>query len=270
MLEKILTDGVNEAVWELFHENSKVSRAEQHPVYKVRPPDSAIVRVMQQLHTVLPYTDFPKVALPGELPPSTQPFDDVLRRRATAREFTGESIRLDQLAKILVMSYGITQSREGTSFPRDLRVIPSGGALYPLELFLYATKVEGLEPGLYHYNPERYELDALRLGDQTDRVCGLFVQPALAASAAAVVFIAAVFARSVFKYGDRGYRFILLEAGHLGQNANLTAQEMGLASVNIGGYFDRDVDRYLGLDGVNRSSVYALFLGHLAVGRTPA
>jgi SagB-type dehydrogenase family enzyme len=269
MIENLFTDGANEAVWELFHENSKLSWAVRHPVYKLRPSDASVARVMRQMHSVQPYTDFPKVPLPEQLPGSVRSFDEVLRERATARELTGGGIALDQLAKVLALSYGITQPQEGTRFPRDLRVIPSGGALYPLELFLYASRVEGLEPGLYHYNPERHELDVLRPGEQLQRVSRLFVQPALAASAAAVVFITAFFARSVFKYGDRGYRFILIEAGHLGQNASLAAQEMGLGTVNVGGYFDRDVDRYLGLDGVNRSTVYALFLGQLALARVP-
>lgn len=267
MLEQLITDGVNEALWELFHENSKMSRADRHPVHKVRPSDAAIVRAMRQLHTVHPYPDFPKVPLPEQLPPATRDFDEVLRGRLTAREFTGEGLELGQLARILALSYGITQAQEGTPFPRDLRVIPSGGALYPLELYLYANRVEGLGPGLYHYNPECHNLDLLREGDARERVAGLFVQPSFASSAAAIMFVAAFFARSVFKYGDRGYRFILLEAGHLGQNANLVAQEMGLATANVGGYFDRDVDRYLGLDGVNRSTVYALFIGHLKTGR---
>ncbi len=270
MLERILADGTDQALWEFYHENSKLSLAEPHPVFKFRPTDSAVVRVMNHLYTVQPYTDFPKAPLPENLPPSTERFDDVLRNRITARAFTGEPIGLDQLAKVLTFCYGITQLQEDTNFPRDLRVIPSGGALYPLEVFLYAARVEGLAAGLYHYNPERHELDVLGSSDDVDQLRNLFVQPDLAASAAAVMFITAVFARTVFKYGDRGYRFILLEAGHLGQNANLTAQEMGLATVNVGGFLDREADRYLGLDGVNRSTVYALFLGRLAAGRVPA
>ena len=75
------------------------------------------------------------------------------------------------------------------------------------------------------------------------------------------MFVTAVFFRSTFKYGDRGYRFVLLEAGHLAQNACLAAAALGLAAAPIGGYFDRDVDRQLRLDGLSESSVYALLLG---------
>jgi SagB-type dehydrogenase family enzyme len=265
-----MTDNCDEALWELFHENSKLSWSDRHPTFKLRPNDAAVIRMMRQLHAVHPYTDFPKVALPECLPPATRNLDEVLRERVTARAFSGAGVRLDQLGKVLAMSYGITQASEGTPYPRDLRIIPSGGALYPLELYVYAARVDGLEAALYHYNPERHNLDLLRAGDALARIAEFFIQPQLAAASAVILFITAFFARSVFKYGDRGYRFILLEAGHLAQNANLTAQEMGLATANIGGFLDRDVDRYLGLDGVNQSTIYVLFLGHLGSGRVPA
>ena len=76
-----------------------------------------------------------------------------------------------------------------------------------------------------------------------------------------IVFITAVFERSVFKYGDRGYRFVLLEAGHVAQNINLAVTALGLGCVNIGGFFDRDIDEFLGIDGLTHSSVYLMAIG---------
>ena len=87
------------------------------------------------------------------------------------------------------------------------------------------------------------------------------MQSALLGSAAAILLVSAVFFRSVFKYGDRGYRFVLLEAGHVVQNAVLAAAGQQVAAVPIGGYFDRDLDRELGLDGLHESVVYALAIG---------
>lgn len=255
-------------VWELFHENSKTSRHERHPTFALRPSDAAIVQVMNRLRTVKPYRDRPKVALPGEVPASTRSLDEVMLSRETARSFARDPIRLDELAKVLFMSYGITRDNAGTEFPRPFRVVPSGGALYPLELYLHASRVEGLDPGLFHYDPEDQTLDLLRPGDASDEIAGFFVQPELVLDAAVTVFVSAVFIRSTFKYGDRGYRFVLMEAGHLAQNANLAAQEMGLATANVGGYLDRDVDRYLGMDGVSESTVYVLLAGR--PGRGPA
>jgi SagB-type dehydrogenase family enzyme len=254
-----------DANWELFHENSKTSFVELHHLFKFWPSDSTVVAGMNMLRRVKPYADFPKLALPTSLPASSKSFDDVLHTRHTARSFGSGFIQLEQLAKILVMSYGVNRSNAGTSYPRPFRVIPSGGALYPLEIYIHATRVHGLEPGLYHYDPEDHGLDILRNADESEAISGSMVQSGLGRDAAAILMISAVFARSTFKYGDRGYRFVLFEAGHLSQNANLTAQEMNLVTANIGGYNDRAIDRYLGLDGVNESAIYMLLVGTAAI-----
>jgi SagB-type dehydrogenase family enzyme len=262
-IERLLIDADRSALWELFHENSKTSFFEPHLLYKLWPSDETVVATMQQLHRVKPYGDFPKIALPAgkALPVVRRRFDDVIRRRQGARAFSGGSMRVHELAKILWMSYGVNRANAKTHFPRPFRMIPSGGALYPLELYVHASRVDGLDPGLYHYDPEAHNVDVLRQRDDSAEIAGLLIQPDLARAAAAVVFISAIFERSTFKYGDRGYRFVLLEAGHLAQNVNLVAQGLGLASVNIGGYNDRAVDRYLLCDGVNESVVYIALLG---------
>jgi SagB-type dehydrogenase family enzyme len=260
-VDRLLLAQDETALWELFHENSKLSRYERHPIYGVHLTDEAVVGVMTQLRTVKPFTDAPKVALPTQVPPSRQNFDDVLQSRTTARAFGPGAVELAQLAKVLFMSYAVTRTNEGTHFSRPFRIIPSGGALYPLELYVHAARVDGLDAGLYHYDPEDHSLDVLRVGDQTERISQFFFQPDLAVGAAAVVFVSAVFYRSEFKYGDRAYRFVLLEAGHLGQNALLCAQELGLAAAPIGGFLDRDVDRYLGFDGLSESTIYVVMIG---------
>lgn len=261
-IDNLCIQSGTDANWELFHENSKTSFVELHPTFKLWPTDDVIVGHMKRLRRVKPFADFPKIELPRHMPASTKNFDDILFQRHTARAFAPQPIGLEQLAKVLIMSYGLNRSNEGTHFPRPFRVIPSGGALYPLEIFVHACRVDGLAAGLYHYDPEDHTLDVLRQQDESEKIIPLFVQQDLAKDAAAIFFIVAVFARSTFKYGDRGYRFVLLEAGHLAQNANLTAREMGLVTANIGGFADRSVDRYLGLDGLNESAIYLMLLGH--------
>jgi SagB-type dehydrogenase family enzyme len=260
-IDRLLLSQGETALWEIFHENSKMSRYERHPTYGVHPSDEDIVQTMLELRRVKPYTDRPKVVLPTQVPPSTHDFDDVLWARTSARALAAEPIELEQLAKVLFMSYAVTRTNEGTHFPRPFRIVPSGGALYPLELYVVAVRVEGLAAGLYHYDSEDHSLDVLRVGDEIERVAEFFFQPDLAANSAAIVLVSAVFQRSDFKYGDRGYRFVLLEAGHLGQNAVLCAQELGLGAATIGGFLDRDVDRYLGFDGLSESTIYVVVLG---------
>lgn len=265
MLERVdreFEPAIGEELWELFHENSKTNRFERHPTFAIHPTDEQVVRVMDRLRRVKPYRDRPKFDLPQDFPAAKSSLDEAMFRRVTAREFSGGSMPLALLAKVLYMSYGVTRSNEDTHFPRPMRVIPSGGALYPLELYVCALRVDGLEPGLYHYDPEDHQLDVLRLGDEPgERTAHLFVQPELVDEAAALILVSAVFYRSTFKYGARGYRFVLLEAGHLAQNATLVTQAQGYASALLGGYFDRDVDRYLGIDGLNESVVYAIPVG---------
>lgn len=263
-VERLLAADGEDLVWELFHENSKTSLVERHPVFGLHPSDATVVGMMGMLRTVKPYSDRPKVPLPTELPASTRSFDEVLAGRRSARGFAPGPVALAPVAKALLVAYGLTRLNDDNDFPRPFRGVPSGGALYPLEVYLHAAAVAGLAPGLYHLDPEDRSLDVLRLGDQSDELAACMVQQDLFRQAAATLFVSAVFVRSVFKYGDRGYRFVLLEAGHLAQNILLTCAEAGLAAVTIGGYLDRQVDSHLRLDGLNESVVYALHLGRPA------
>jgi len=248
-------------LWELFHENSKTNRFELNPGARRRATDEEIVATMRRLRTAKAYRDRRATALPRDFPPASADLDEVMLERQTARGFGGAAIAVDALAKVLFMAYGITRDNAGTTFPRPFRTVPSGGALYPLELYVAATAVDGLAPDLYHYDPERHVLDRLERPEELHRLASAFVQAPLVEHAAAVVLITAIAVRATFKYGDRGYRFILLEAGHVAQNACLAAAGLGLAAAPIGGFFDREVDRLLAVDGVDESCIYALLLG---------
>lgn len=243
-------------VWEVFHENSKTSRAEPHVYFGHHPSDATVIRMMRGLRDVKPYADRAKWPLPEETA-SPADLDDVLFGRETARGFGPGPIDMADVGGVLRRMQSVTRDNEGTDYPRPFRSAPSGGALYPLELYLWARSVDGLPPGLYHYDHYDHELD--ELGPvELERV---FVQEDLVTSAAAGILIGAVFFRSVFKYGERGYRFVLLEAGHVAQNALLGCAARGLAAVPVGGYFDRELDRAIGLDGLHESVVYGLLLG---------
>jgi SagB-type dehydrogenase family enzyme len=137
--------------------------------------------------------------------------------------------------------------------------VPSAGALYPLEAYVVAAAVGGLEPGVYHYDPFRHRLALLgpaRFSDLRETM----VDPSLADVAAALIVVTGVFWRTRFKYGPRGYRFALLEAGHLMQNAVLAATDLDLVSLPLGGFHDALVDDLVGVDGLNEATLYALVL----------
>lgn len=190
---------------------------------------------------------------------TTAPLGEMLRARRSTRSYATDSISLEELSALLGAAYGVT----GTIGPQQLRAVPSGGALYPLELYVAATNVHGLDPGLYHFDPLRDVLEHVR-GLQREELAGLTPYDELIVPSPAVTIVSAVFWRSRFKYGARAYRFALLEAGHVGQNYLLAATTLGLSSCPIGGFFDRRVDALLGIDGLYEASLYLLPVGRPA------
>ena len=188
---------------------------------------------------------------------------DAIDGRVSRRTFGTDPLQSAFLAALLRAGYGVTHTLESEAGEAllPLRAVPSGGALYPLELFVAALRVGGLEPGLYHFDPLRSCLESVRTGLDAAEVAAVSTYPEIVEGCAAFLVIAAVFGRTRFKYGLRCYRFALLEAGHVGQNVVLAATALGLAAVPLGGFYDRRTDEFLGLDGVNESALYTIAVG---------
>jgi SagB-type dehydrogenase family enzyme len=115
------------------------------------------------------------------------------------------------------------------------RSIPSAGALYPLEVYALCQRVNGVRDGLYHYSVWNHALEPVRPGMSIEDFREALPAPSFIDDANVLLFLAAIFLRTQRKYGPRGYRFILLEAGHAAQNICLMAVQAGLASLRIGG-----------------------------------
>lgn len=197
------------------------------------------------------------VELPAAELPRT-PLEDVLAVRRSRRRFRGQPVSLEQLSALLNTGYGVTGRGPGEV---RFRSVPSGGALYPLDLYVAASAVTGLDARLHHFDPLRGCLEVLGPVGRS-QLEPLTPDPDLVAASSAVVFITATFWRSRFKYGQRGYRFALLEAGHVAQNLLLAATVLGLASVPLGGFFDRQVNDLLEVDGLHEAALYLLPVGH--------
>jgi SagB-type dehydrogenase family enzyme len=205
------------------------------------------------------------------LPPPRRPecaLWDAIEARRSRREFGTGPIAVAEVAALLHAAYGVTDQLEAPDGSRalPLRAVPSGGALYPLELYVAALRVDGLEAGLYHFDPLLGCLEIARIGLASDELAALSTYPDIVSPCAALLLVAAVFGRTRFKYGLRGYRFALLEAGHVGQNVLLAATAFGLAAVPLGGFYDRPTDEFLGLDGVNESTLYTIAIGRTSSG----
>ena len=206
-------------------------------------------------------------ALPSPRRPECMLWDAIEARRSR-REFGTGPIAAGELATLLHAAYGVTDLLESPdgSGALPLRAVPSGGALYPLELYVATLRVDGLEAGLYHFDPLLCCVEIARTGLPPDELAALSTYPEIVSACAALLLVAAVFGRTRFKYGLRGYRFALLEAGHVGQNVLLAATALGLAAVPLGGFYDRPTDEFLGLDGVNESTLYTIAIGRASAG----
>jgi SagB-type dehydrogenase family enzyme len=122
-------------------------------------------------------------------------------------------------------------------------------------------RVGDLAPRLYHFDPLSADLEVVQSRLAAEELEALSTYPEVASSCAALILVAAIFGRTRFKYGLRGYRFALLEAGHIAQNVVLAATALGLAAVPLGAFYDRRTDEFLGLDGVNESTLYTIAFG---------
>jgi SagB-type dehydrogenase family enzyme len=190
------------------------------------------------------------------------PLRRFIRERRSRREFVEGPMPMHQLADILENAYGLSgliQDPNGQlSYTRP---VPSGGALYPLEVYTATQNVEGLADGVYHFNVLDHSLEALKYAPVLKEIGGHLLGQHFLETANVAVLFGAVFERTLRKYGPRGYRYILLEAGHAAQNICLMAAELGLGSICIGGFYDGRLNRYLGLDGKTEAIVYAVGLG---------
>lgn len=208
------------------------------------------------------YLDAPLVALPEPAFPSTT-LGDAIAARLACRRFTNAPLSLQDLGTLLRAAYGIGDGFLFGDSEFLERPVPSGGGLYPLELYLLVQRVADVEPGLYHYAPLAHGLE--RISDDPPPppgfVSDLFLGQPYVAAAPVVLLLSAVVERSMIKYGDRGYRYILFEAGHVAQNVALTAAALGLGSLSLGGFFDTVAADLFGLDIEAEVPLYGLALG---------
>jgi len=190
--------------------------------------------------------------------------ETTIRARRSVRDFAERAVSVSELAKLLELGCGVM---EVDAIPR--RAAPSGGGLYPVESYVLSFAVEGLESALWHYHPLDHVLERLS-GVSGPAVLRPFMPPGLLGAPPPLILIQSlVFARTQAKYLERGYRFGLLESGHIAQNLLLVAVALGLAAAPIGGFWDDPFNQLLGLDTEREAVVYSVLVGHAASGPEP-
>ena len=206
------------------------------------------------------YKEYPQaksIELPSFEPSRPMTLDAALRQRKSVRDFQAKSISLGQLAYVLWASTGLQRVEQGYEF----RTAPSAGALYPIETYVIANDVRKLEQGVYHYSIRDHQLEQIVQGDMRRQITAAALGQGMCATAAAVFVWSAVFERCKWKYGQRAYRYIHLDAGHIAENLSLAAVSLNLGSCEIGALFDDDANAILGIDGIEESTILMAAVG---------
>jgi SagB-type dehydrogenase family enzyme len=252
------------SISELFHENSKQQRYNLAFSRRI-----SFVNSSPTIHQVISKTckTYPgaiAIPLPTVQPGNGLSFEDVVTKRRSIRRFSNVPLDLTEISKLLYFGNGITGklAPSGQGIVQPVRAAPSGGALYPIELYLAVCNGTDIEPGIYHYVAATHALEQLALGDFAPALSEATSDSALFSHASITIILTAMFERTRFKYGERGYRFALLEAGHIAQNILLTSTALDLGGVAVGGFIDDEINEILGIDGVDEASIYMIALGH--------
>jgi len=162
--------------------------------------------------------------------------EHVLKERRSVRDFGDGKLTDGQLSQLLWAAQGITAPGRG------YRTAPSAGATYPLETYAVTAA------GVFHYLPEKHALQEIRRGDLRAELSGAALGQSSVAKAPVTIVFAAVPKRTTGRYGERGIRYIHMEAGHAAQNVHLQAVALGLGSVPVGAFDDEEVRGILEID----------------------
>ena len=202
------------------------------------------------------YDDAPRISLPDPVIHGGPSIWDVIRSRRSVRAYTQDEMSLKDLSQVLWATQGVREVVSGSNRDFKLRIAPSAGALYPIETYLYSNRLEGLERGIYHYVIDKHALEFIKKGDYGNDLRAGALDQQIAKQAAVVFIWSAVFERSKWKYLQRAYRYVFMEAGHIAQNLALAAEALDYGSCQIGAIYDDELNALLGLDGVNESVIY--------------
>ncbi|HUT76031.1 MAG TPA: SagB/ThcOx family dehydrogenase [Armatimonadota bacterium] len=160
--------------------------------------------------------------------------EQAVARRRSCRRFAPDPLTVEQLAQLLWAAQGVTAAP-------NLRAAPSAGACYPLEVYI------ACEHGVFRYHPREHALAKTAAGDRRSRLAQAALGQAFVAAAPVTLVFAAVYDRTTRRYGERGQRYVHLDAGCAAENAHLQAEALDLGSVAVGAFNDDAVAEVLEL-----------------------
>jgi len=227
--------------------------------YFMTPSDMVRGRAMPVVEKAVPPGSQP-IALPKTPPAADQAADfwRLVESRRSRRNFSRSPLSLEELSMLLWGTQGVQKVVDG----HTMRTVPSAGARHPLETYLVVNRVESLPGGLYRYQPVEHQLVMLRddpdVGPNAAEAC---LEQSMVALSAVTFVWTAVIDRARWKYQQRGYRYIYLDAGHVCQNLYLACEAMGLGCCAIGAFEDDRMNRLIDVDGKEEFVIYAAAVG---------
>ena len=165
--------------------------------------------------------------------------EETLHQRRSVRDYKKISLSLEEVSQCLWAGTGKNLYR---------RTAPSAGATYPLEIYLVAGEVEGLEPGVYHYSISKHYLERVIDGDVRKSLSRAALEQRMIERAPISIIIAADYNRTTGHYGQRGIRYVHMEVGHVGQNISLQTVALNMGTVMIGAFDDQRVKEILRIE----------------------
>lgn len=204
------------------------------------------------------YSRLPEILLPKPQRPKENSLTNALEKRASERTFSPNPVSLATLSTLLHYSVGLKARGDDTAFSR---FYPSGGARYPIETYLLSLNTE-LENGLYHYYLKNHSLEKLTSFDL--KTLTHYVDQPWIQKAGCLLLLTAIFQRTTMKYGDRGYRLVLAESGHIAQNLYLLSASLDLSCCATNGFIDDKFNELIDIDGIHESIIYTLVIGNAA------
>ncbi|HPJ73466.1 MAG TPA: SagB/ThcOx family dehydrogenase [Methanoregulaceae archaeon] len=198
---------------------------------------------------------------PGDL--SVPPLD--LRRaiegRRSVRHYSRDPLSIEELAYLLWCTQGIVHVQEPYY---TFRNVPSAGGRHSFETYILANRIEGLEPGIYRYLAFSNRLLVIGAGpDLADRTMAACLGQAFVRASAATFMWSSVIYRMAWRYAERAYRLVHLDAGHVCQNLYLAATQLGCGTCAMGAFDDQQMADLLGLDGIDEFVIYCAAVGKL-------
>ncbi|HII76695.1 MAG TPA: SagB/ThcOx family dehydrogenase [Methanolinea sp.] len=184
---------------------------------------------------------------------------DAIEERRSLRHYTRDPLSLEELSYLLWCTQGIVQVQDPYY---TLRNVPSAGGRHSFETYLLLNRVTGVKPGLYRYlsfSHRLLEMDT-RLGI-ADRVMAACLGQAFVRASAVTFLWACVVYRMAWRYAERAWRLVHIDAGHAGQNLYLAAGQVGCGACAIGAFDDQQAADVLGIDGVNEFVIYCAAIG---------